>query len=121
MHLHPAVDSAELRSLATDDWEARVDDHRMICEENWVAESVAAAGATLIGYRPLRELARAGEVAACPPTTIRQRHAPGRTGATVATIVSSAVVATAVALLLAQSAGAIHLGFLGPVAWCGVG
>ena len=28
MHLHPAVDSAELRSLATDDWEARVDDYR---------------------------------------------------------------------------------------------
>ena len=34
LHLHPAVDSAELRSLATDDWEARVDDHRMICAEN---------------------------------------------------------------------------------------
>jgi hypothetical protein len=29
-HLHPAVDSAELRSLATDDWESRVDDHAMI-------------------------------------------------------------------------------------------
>jgi hypothetical protein len=60
MHLHPAVDSAELRSLATDDWEARVDDHRMICEESWVRESIDAAGATLIGFRPLRELARAG-------------------------------------------------------------
>jgi hypothetical protein len=59
MHLHPAVDSAELRSLATDDWEARVDDHRMICSESWVAEAIQAAGATLIGYRPLRELARA--------------------------------------------------------------
>ena len=36
LHLHPAVDSAELRSLATDDWEARVDDHRIICDEDWV-------------------------------------------------------------------------------------
>jgi hypothetical protein len=60
MHLHPAVDSAELRSLAIDDWDARVDDYRMICDESWVGESVAAAGATLIGYRPLRELARSG-------------------------------------------------------------
>ncbi len=58
MHLHPAVDSAELQSLATDDWKARVDDHRMICAEDWVAEAIAEAGATLIGFRPLRELAR---------------------------------------------------------------
>jgi predicted glycoside hydrolase/deacetylase ChbG (UPF0249 family) len=60
MHLHPAVDSAELQSLATDDWEDRVDDHRMICFEDWVGPAIAAAGATLIGYRPLRELARSG-------------------------------------------------------------
>jgi chitin disaccharide deacetylase len=57
--LHPAVDSAELRSLATDDWEARVDDHRMIYAEDWVRRSLDEAGAALIGYRPLRELARA--------------------------------------------------------------
>jgi predicted glycoside hydrolase/deacetylase ChbG (UPF0249 family) len=60
MFLHPAVDSAELRSLATEDWEARVDDHRMICEESWVREAIDEVGATLIGFRPLRELARAG-------------------------------------------------------------
>jgi hypothetical protein len=60
MFLHPAVESAELQSLASDDWEARVDDYRMICEESWVADAVKDAGATLIGYRPLRELARAG-------------------------------------------------------------
>ncbi len=59
MHLHPAVDSAELQSLATDDWKARVDDHRMIGAEAWGAAAIAAAGATLIGFRPLRELARA--------------------------------------------------------------
>jgi chitin disaccharide deacetylase len=60
MHLHPAVDSAELRSLATDDWMARVDDHRIICEETWVRDAIDEAGATLIGFRPLRELARSG-------------------------------------------------------------
>jgi predicted glycoside hydrolase/deacetylase ChbG (UPF0249 family) len=58
--LHPAVDSAELRSLASDDWESRVDDHRMICAEDWVRRSLDEAGATLIGYRALRELARSG-------------------------------------------------------------
>jgi predicted glycoside hydrolase/deacetylase ChbG (UPF0249 family) len=58
--LHPAVDSAELRSLATDDWESRVDDHRIVCEEDWLRRALDEAGATLIGYRPLRELARAG-------------------------------------------------------------
>jgi hypothetical protein len=60
LYLHPAVDSAELRSLATDDWPARVDDHRIICDEGWVRRSLEEAGATLIGYRPLRDLARAG-------------------------------------------------------------
>ncbi len=60
LHLHPAIDSAELRSLATDDWEARVDDYRIICDEDWVRGMVDRAGATLIGFRPLRELARAG-------------------------------------------------------------
>jgi len=57
--LHPAVDSAELRSLATDDWASRVDDYQMICREDWVRRTLDDAGATLIGYRPLRELARA--------------------------------------------------------------
>jgi predicted glycoside hydrolase/deacetylase ChbG (UPF0249 family) len=59
-HLHPAVDSAELQSLAVDDWQSRVDDHRMICEEKWVRQAIDDAGATLIGFRPLRELARSG-------------------------------------------------------------
>jgi predicted glycoside hydrolase/deacetylase ChbG (UPF0249 family) len=58
-YLHPAVDSAELQSLATEDWAARVDDYEMICQEDWVRRSLDEAGATLIGYRTLRELARA--------------------------------------------------------------
>jgi predicted glycoside hydrolase/deacetylase ChbG (UPF0249 family) len=58
--VHPAVDSAELRSLTPDDWEWRVDDHRIICDEGWVRRSLEEAGAVLIGYRPLRELAREG-------------------------------------------------------------
>jgi hypothetical protein len=32
----------------------------MICSESWVADLIEAAGATLIGYRALRELARSG-------------------------------------------------------------
>jgi hypothetical protein len=60
LHLHPAVNSAELRSLATDDWAARVDDYHIICGEDWVRRSLDEAGATLIGYRPLRDLARSG-------------------------------------------------------------
>ena len=59
-YLHPAVASAELQSLATDDWAARVDDYDIICKEDWVRRSLEDSGATLIGYRALRELARAG-------------------------------------------------------------
>ena len=32
----------------------------MICQEDWVPRCSDENGATLIGYRPLRELARAG-------------------------------------------------------------
>jgi chitin disaccharide deacetylase len=60
MHLHPAVDSAELRSLDPHEWDARVDDYSMICKETWIGETISAAGATLIGYRLLRDLARSG-------------------------------------------------------------
>ncbi|HMD46210.1 MAG TPA: polysaccharide deacetylase family protein [Acidimicrobiales bacterium] len=57
MHLHPAVDSPELRSLATD-WRARVDDHELVCGDGFLAKALGDAGATLIGFRALRELVR---------------------------------------------------------------
>jgi len=59
MLLHPAVDSPELRAIAPD-WEARVDDHRIVCEEGFLRKAVEEAGVTLVGYRALRELAREG-------------------------------------------------------------
>jgi predicted glycoside hydrolase/deacetylase ChbG (UPF0249 family) len=55
--LQPAVDSAELRSLAAD-WATRADDHRLVCEEPFLRDAVARAGVILTGYRELRALAR---------------------------------------------------------------
>jgi hypothetical protein len=57
IRLHPAVDSAELRAV-THDWQARVDDHQMVCGEDTVRELVERSGVTLVGYRALRDLAR---------------------------------------------------------------
>lgn len=57
MYLHPAVDSPELRAVATD-WANRVDDHRMTCEDGWLSTALERAGVVLLGYRQLRELAR---------------------------------------------------------------
>ena len=59
MHVHPAVDSSELRAIAPD-WEDRVDDHRLVCEDGYLRRAVEEAGVTLLGFRPLRELARSG-------------------------------------------------------------
>ena len=56
--LHPAVDTPELRA-ATDDWPARVADLELLVDDVAVAEAVAASGATLIGYRALRQAMRA--------------------------------------------------------------
>ena len=57
LRLHPAVDTPELRALASD-WEARVDDHRLVCAGSALSEALEAAGVTLLGYRALRDLAR---------------------------------------------------------------
>jgi predicted glycoside hydrolase/deacetylase ChbG (UPF0249 family) len=59
IHLRPAVDSPELRSLAAD-WPDRVEDHRAVCSGKGLATAVEAAGVTLVGYRALRDLARPG-------------------------------------------------------------
>jgi chitin disaccharide deacetylase len=55
--LHPAVDTPELRSLAPD-WAARIDDHDIATTDRSLASLVARAGASLIGYRALRDLQR---------------------------------------------------------------
>lgn len=58
MYLHPAIDTDELRSLAKD-WESRVDDYRLVCGEPFLRDAVDSSGINLIGFRALRELARA--------------------------------------------------------------
>jgi predicted glycoside hydrolase/deacetylase ChbG (UPF0249 family) len=58
-YLHPAVASPELEAMATD-WEARVDDHRLLVHDRDLHHALEAADVTLIGYRPLRDLMRAG-------------------------------------------------------------
>jgi predicted glycoside hydrolase/deacetylase ChbG (UPF0249 family) len=58
MYVHPAVDTAELRSLAPD-WAARVDDHDLVVNDRGLRALLERAGVTLIGYRELRELQRA--------------------------------------------------------------
>ncbi|HEY9558667.1 MAG TPA: polysaccharide deacetylase family protein [Acidimicrobiales bacterium] len=59
VYLHPAVDTPELRAL-TDDWPARVDDHDLLTNDRSIRTMLERAGVHLIGYRPLRELQRAG-------------------------------------------------------------
>ena len=58
LRLNPAIDTPELRTLASD-WEARVDDHRLVCDDGSLAKALNGAGVTLIGYRALRDLVRA--------------------------------------------------------------
>ena len=55
--LRPGADSAELRALAPD-WSDRVDDHDLAVTDPSVPAMVERAGATLIGYRVVRDLQR---------------------------------------------------------------
>ncbi len=56
--VHPAVDTAELRALAPYDWAGRVDDHELVADRSTLMSVAQRAGATLIGYRTLRDLQR---------------------------------------------------------------
>lgn len=55
--LQPALDTGELRAAAAD-WQRRVDDHRLVCEDSTLRYAVERSGVTLIGYRELRALTR---------------------------------------------------------------
>ncbi len=58
-YLHPAVDSPELEAMATD-WEAASTTTGFLVHDPDLREALDDAGVTLIGYRPLRDLMRAG-------------------------------------------------------------
>ena len=55
--LHPAIDTPELRAIATD-WKARVADHVLLVADRGLDQIIDEAGVTLIGYRPLRDAMR---------------------------------------------------------------
>lgn len=56
VHVRPAIDTPEIRSLAPD-WPGRLDDHDL-CHDDALRAMVERAGVTLIGYRALRDAMR---------------------------------------------------------------
>ena len=59
MYLHPAIDTDELRA-SHPDWPQRVEDHAYLTRDPTLRDLIERAGVTLISYRPLRDLQRAG-------------------------------------------------------------
>ena len=59
LYVHPAIDTAELRSFAPD-WSARVDDHDLVTRDHSLRSMVDRVGARFVGYREIRELQRRG-------------------------------------------------------------
>ena len=57
--LHPAVDTDELRA-SHPDWAGRVEDHALLCSDPSFTDLLERAEVTLIGWRELRDLQRAG-------------------------------------------------------------
>ncbi|MGH2667573.1 MAG: hypothetical protein ACRDH5_00355, partial [bacterium] len=57
LQVHPAIDTDEVRA-ACGDWPGRVEDHAYLCSDPSLPDLVERAGATLIGYRELRDLQR---------------------------------------------------------------
>lgn len=59
MYVHPAADTPELRALAPD-WANRVDDHHLVTLDTGLRTMIKRSGVIPLGYRPLRDLMRAG-------------------------------------------------------------
>jgi len=59
MYVHPAIDTPEVRSFAPD-WASRVDDHHLMTLDTELPTMMKRAGVHPIGFRPLRDLQRAG-------------------------------------------------------------
>jgi predicted glycoside hydrolase/deacetylase ChbG (UPF0249 family) len=59
IHVHPAVDTPELRAH-TPDWAGRVDDHDLVVNDHSLPALLDRLGVTRIGYRRLRDLQRSG-------------------------------------------------------------
>jgi predicted glycoside hydrolase/deacetylase ChbG (UPF0249 family) len=55
----PAIDTPELRAL-DEDWACRVQEYETLAEDTTIALEVERTGATLIGYRTLRDAQRRG-------------------------------------------------------------
>ncbi|MDQ1430646.1 MAG: hypothetical protein QOF40_1248, partial [Actinomycetota bacterium] len=47
------------RAACSDDWAGRVEDHAALCRDPSLRDMVMRAGATVIGWRELRDLQRA--------------------------------------------------------------
>lgn len=60
LHVRPALDTPEQRAFDPD-WAARVDDHHLTTVDGQLTELLDAAGATAIGFRPLRALQLASQ------------------------------------------------------------
>src|SRR4051794_37869125 len=58
LSLHPGIDTDELRAACGDDWAGRVEDHAALCRNPALRDLIARAGATVIGWRDLRDLQR---------------------------------------------------------------
>lgn len=58
LHLHPAIDTPELRAY-DDQWSHRVDDHHLLCFDTDLPVLLKRHGVQVIGYRALRALQQA--------------------------------------------------------------
>jgi predicted glycoside hydrolase/deacetylase ChbG (UPF0249 family) len=63
IYVHPAVDTDELRA-SHPDWANRVEDHAFVTSDRSLPDLIERAGATLIGFRELRDLQRSEQRAA---------------------------------------------------------
>jgi predicted glycoside hydrolase/deacetylase ChbG (UPF0249 family) len=57
IHVQPAVDTPEVRAMSPS-WAGWVDDHDLVTADRALRRSLERAGATLIGFRALRQLMR---------------------------------------------------------------
>jgi predicted glycoside hydrolase/deacetylase ChbG (UPF0249 family) len=59
IHVQPVIDTPEVRALA-EEAPGYIDDYELVVHDQGLREAIASSGATLIGYREVRDAMRAG-------------------------------------------------------------
>lgn len=70
LYIHTALPGREIQSIASRDWQVRVEEYRIFVEDEEIHQIIRDEGIKIIGYRELRDLQRASNAGKLPISSL---------------------------------------------------